>query len=166
MSMISSALSVLPKRTGLSSCRIFTLPLKPEQKNLPVSGIASRFLYHTARSSAQFQRTRNCHRCGEPGHQAHSCPKERTCYNCGQPGHLTAQCDAPRKAKRCFTCGEEGHVKSECRQATCYRCGESGHMSRDCTNAPVENKRTIRCYKCQQEGHFSRDCPQMQMAEI
>ncbi|KAK0453742.1 hypothetical protein EV421DRAFT_706690 [Armillaria borealis] len=35
MSMISSALSMLPKRAGLTSCRMFTLPLKPEQKNFP-----------------------------------------------------------------------------------------------------------------------------------
>ncbi|SJL02098.1 uncharacterized protein ARMOST_05422 [Armillaria ostoyae] len=168
MSMISSALSMLPKRAGLTSCRMFTLPLKPEQKNFP--GIASRFLHHTALSSEQFQRTRmTCYRCGEPGHRADSCTKERTCYNCGQPGHVTADCDAPRKVsvKRCFSCGEEGHVKSECPQLKCFRCGGSGHMSRNCTNAPVESERTknIKCYKCQQTGHISRDCPETQQAE-
>ncbi|KAK0482115.1 hypothetical protein EDD18DRAFT_768445 [Armillaria luteobubalina] len=45
-------------RAGLTSCRMFTMPLKPEQKNFP--GIASRFVHYTARSEA-FQRTRGAH---------------------------------------------------------------------------------------------------------
>ena len=102
-----------------------------------------------------------CRYCGQPGHNARSCPQRRQdeqrqylCSICGSHEHDARTCPhaheqqdaATRGPYICSICGEQGHNAASCpqaappqrparRQHTCGSCGQPGHDRRTCPTA-------------------------------
>mmetsp|Transcript_26829 Transcript_26829/g.43819 ORF Transcript_26829/g.43819 Transcript_26829/m.43819 type:complete len:365 (+) Transcript_26829:51-1145(+) len=97
-----------------------------------------------------------CHKCGEVGHKAFSCPRN-------QDGGMSNAMPGPpgRAPDACFRCGDSGHFSRDCTKNgavpardSCFKCGQSGHKALDCTGPDIRT-----CFICKQNGHISKECP-------
>jgi hypothetical protein len=76
------------------------------------------------------KRQRSCSECGEPGHNAQTCPKVRRCKVCGRRGHNARSCPSVRRCSHCHSAEHDARTCPEVRR--CSVCNGAGHDARTC----------------------------------
>ena len=148
--------------------RVTGEPAGPELRDI----VAGR--YFSTDSASPRQRSKQCVRCQEQGHDADRCSAV-LCTRCGAVNeHSTSRCR--RYEAICANCLQPGHDDEECfhrlTSHECLMCHRKNHPTDMCPNIwrqyvlcdpdidiEVENI-PVYCYSCGKQGHRGKDCIQ------
>ena len=126
---------------GSSQAVTVTMPVQPAEELIKKGGI--RVGYNTCRVERRVALTQ-CYRCWGYGHRAIECKEEidrsKDCHNCGQTGHQMKAC---KREKHCPLCNKDGHragagICSKTRTALKEARGAAGKEGR------MKNKKDVR----------------------